>query len=118
MVLHKQGEKLYNGVEGVIKNHLVGVAKSTIIPVFPQIQQTSNTSSSSSSAAAGSSSGGDASGSGLSGTVLVGGPEFLRVLKTVWDDHTTCMVMIRDILLYMVSLAPLSDSVIHLGLGR
>ena len=28
---------------------------------------------------------------------------FLEVLNTVWSDHQTAMVMIRDILMYMVS---------------
>ncbi|GBC53002.2 cullin-domain-containing protein [Rhizophagus irregularis DAOM 181602=DAOM 197198] len=29
------------------------------------------------------------------------GANFLKVLKPVWEDHTTCMLMIRDILVYM-----------------
>ena len=28
---------------------------------------------------------------------------FLEVVNTVWSDHQTAMVMIRDILMYMVS---------------
>ena len=30
---------------------------------------------------------------------------FLEVLSVTWSDHQTAMVMIRDILMYMVSLS-------------
>jgi len=33
---------------------------------------------------------------------------FLQTLNSAWNDHQTSMVMIRDILMYMVSVAPSS----------
>lgn len=75
MVLHKQGEKLYSGVKDVVEDHLRQVAKDNVVPSFPQT----------------------APGGGVTG-----GTEFLKELRNVWDEHTTCMLMIRDILMYMV----------------
>jgi cullin 3 len=83
MVLHKNGEKLYSGVKGVITQHLEEVALKQVAPAFP----VSETSGASRRAASGGS-----------------GASFLKVLKAVWEDHTTCMMMIRDILMYMVSI--------------
>ncbi|KAI9014744.1 Cullin [Gaertneriomyces semiglobifer] len=74
MVLHKQGEKLYNGVKEVISSLLVDMTRDTITPAFPQP---------------------------LPGGGLTGGSEFLKSLRDTWQDHTTCMRMIRDILRYM-----------------
>ncbi|CAG8759096.1 13623_t:CDS:2, partial [Dentiscutata erythropus] len=80
MVLHKNGDKLYNGVREVITQHLEEVAKDQVVPAFPM----SGASSSQANSANGA-----------------GGANFLKVLKSVWEDHTTCMLMIRDILMYM-----------------
>ncbi|RIB05755.1 Cullin [Gigaspora rosea] len=80
MVLHKNGDKLYNGVREVITQHLEEVAKDQVVPAFP----VSGASSSQANSANGA-----------------GGANFLKVLKSVWEDHTTCMLMIRDILMYM-----------------
>ncbi|KAJ3413350.1 hypothetical protein HDV05_008132 [Chytridiales sp. JEL 0842] len=96
MVLHKQGDKLYNGVEGVIRDHLCSTTTDNVVPKFPKIQQASSTSNTSSPANPGAD-----SGSAGGNIIMVGGQEYLKALKAVWDDHTTCMVMIRDILLYM-----------------
>ncbi|PKK73726.1 hypothetical protein GLOIN_2v1772921 [Rhizophagus irregularis DAOM 181602=DAOM 197198] len=79
MVLHKNGDKLYNGVREVITQHLEEVAVSQVVPAFPL-------------------SGASSSQTNPNGA---GGANFLKVLKTVWEDHTTCMLMIRDILMYM-----------------
>ncbi|KAG9296630.1 hypothetical protein G9A89_002901 [Geosiphon pyriformis] len=56
------------------------VAQAQIVPAFPV-------------SGASSSHGGTANGAS--------GASFLKVLKSVWEDHTTCMLMIRDILMYM-----------------
>ncbi|GBB95576.1 hypothetical protein RclHR1_02570010 [Rhizophagus clarus] len=79
MVLHKNGDKLYNGVREVITQHLEEVAEAQVVPAFPL-------------------SGASSSQTNPNGA---GGANFLKVLKTVWEDHTTCMLMIRDILMYM-----------------
>ncbi|KAJ3034571.1 hypothetical protein HDV00_004934 [Rhizophlyctis rosea] len=78
------GERLYNGVKDVITVHLEEVAAERIVPAFPQPIA---------SEAGGSLPGGV--------TPVSGGPHFLLKLQEVWDDHTTCMLMIKDILLYM-----------------
>ncbi|RIA93097.1 Cullin-domain-containing protein [Glomus cerebriforme] len=79
MVLHKNGDKLYNGVREVITQHLEEVAVAQVVPAFPL-------------------SGASSSQTNPNGA---GGANFLKVLKCVWEDHTTCMLMIRDILMYM-----------------
>ncbi|CAG8500314.1 7437_t:CDS:10 [Cetraspora pellucida] len=68
MVLHKNGDKLYNGVREVITQHLEEVAKEQVVPAFPM----SGASSSQANSANGT-----------------GGANFLKVLKSVWEDHTT-----------------------------
>ena len=82
MVLHKNGEKLYSGVKELITQHLEEVALKEVAPAFP----VSETSIVSRRAASGGN-----------------GANFLKVLKRVWEDHTYCMMMIRDVLMYMVS---------------
>ncbi|TPX52440.1 hypothetical protein SeMB42_g01414 [Synchytrium endobioticum] len=79
MVLNKHGDKLYNGVKDVIGEHLDNVVGNNIAPLFPQTVNNSTTGS----------------------DILTGGLAFLRQIKDVWEDHTTCMLMIRDILMYM-----------------
>ena len=84
MVLHKMGDRLYNGVKEVITEHLQQVVVETIVPVFPKPME--------------------GAGGALPGGIVAvsGGPHFLHKVKEVWDEHTTCMLMIKDILLYMV----------------
>ncbi|CDW52179.1 cullin 3 [Trichuris trichiura] len=60
MVLHKHGDKLYNGLREVVMEHLVRV------DVLNALNN-----------------------------------DLLEVLNKAWHDHTTSMVMIRDILMYM-----------------
>ncbi|KAJ3164196.1 Cullin-3 [Geranomyces variabilis] len=74
MVLHKHGRKLYEGVKTVVSEHLSNVARDKIVPAFPQT----------------------APGGGMTGAT-----EYLRLLGNMFDDHSTCLGMIRDILLYM-----------------
>ncbi|CAM0137429.1 unnamed protein product [Umbelopsis sp. WA50703] len=77
MVLQKRADTLYNGVKGVISEHLEHVAETEVVPAFVKTA------------------GSDARASADAGT------SFLMTLKRVWNDHTTSMLMIRDILMYM-----------------
>ncbi|KAF6040014.1 CUL3 [Bugula neritina] len=63
MVLHKHGERLYNGLKEVVTSHLVGKVQSDVLGSLNN--------------------------------------NFLQTLNSVWNDHITAMVMIRDILMYM-----------------
>ena len=101
MVLHKHGDRLYAGVQNVIADHLLAVTNDFIRPAFPLRGDS-----------------GDSGGGGGGGTApdvqqqrqqpiqeldLLGALDFLKTVKLAWEDHSTCMIMIRDILLYMVS---------------
>ncbi|KAJ3131094.1 Cullin-3, partial [Physocladia obscura] len=120
MVLNKQGDKLYAGVGSVITNHLRRVAAEVVAPAFatsanthqsftfaPAAITTTNTTATNASSSLPSSIQNNTTNpfiveAGLAGRVSLASPHaFVRTLKAVWDDHTTCMVMIRDILLYM-----------------
>jgi cullin 3 len=63
MVLHKYGEKLYDGLKESVNTHLVDVVRPLILDAV-------NT-------------------------------NFLSKLIECWNDHTTAMVMIRDIVMYL-----------------
>ncbi|KDQ59266.1 hypothetical protein JAAARDRAFT_33992 [Jaapia argillacea MUCL 33604] len=77
MVLHKHGETLYNGVVELVGENLDELAKVEIIPSFP--------------------SGGDDDPVHQSQE----GERLLKALRKVWDDHTSSMSKLRDILKYM-----------------
>ncbi|KAJ3108299.1 hypothetical protein HDU96_007554 [Phlyctochytrium bullatum] len=90
MVLQKHGDKLYNGVQAVIQDHLEGVTNNTIVPAFPMRPNV------------GREGGVEGVPSVASQTVAaLSGQQYLRELKAAWEDHTTCMLMIRDVLLYV-----------------
>lgn len=75
MVLNKHGETLYNGLKKLVIEHLNELAKEHVYPAFPiNPGQQSN-----------------------EGEVL------LKALRKVWDDHTSSMTKIGQILKYMVS---------------
>ena len=78
MVFQKRADTLYNGVKEVISDHLELVAETEVVPAF--VKTTDNNARMSADA----------------------GTSFLMTLKRVWNDHTTSMLMIRDILMYMV----------------
>lgn len=95
MVLHKYGEKLYNGLREVVTDHLTNKVKYSFSKFFnsnfysilteiscfncnllPQVRV----------------------------DVLAAlNNNFLQALDNAWNDHQTSMVMIRDILMYMVN---------------
>ncbi|KAJ1555448.1 Cullin-3, partial [Cladochytrium tenue] len=104
LVFDKHGDKLYSGVEGVIRNHLADVTRTTISPTFPVRQASASTATATSSSASSSStvSGGPSiSGATPRAEPLLGALNYLKVLRSVWEDHIKCMIMIRDILFYM-----------------
>jgi len=79
MVLYKQGEKLYNGVQQLVSENLEHLANTVIIPAFP---------------------------TGTNDPAVQNGEEelLLRALRKVWDDHKSNMFRLGQILKYMVSL--------------
>ncbi|PAV89355.1 hypothetical protein WR25_05585 [Diploscapter pachys] len=82
MVLHKHGERLYNGLRDVVTDHLVFVRDAV--------------------------------------TESINKGNFLKTLNEAWTDHTTAMVMIRDILMYMDRVYVQQsnvETVYHLGLS-
>ncbi|KAJ3022542.1 UNVERIFIED_CONTAM: hypothetical protein HDU68_009045 [Siphonaria sp. JEL0065] len=95
LVLNKSGDRLYAGISGVVRSHLAECA-ATVAAAFPVATTKDD------DAVAGTAAASNVVAAGLSGRVeLVGAKDFIKKLKTVWDDHTTCMIMIRDILMYM-----------------
>jgi len=85
MVLHKHGDRLYQGVRQALARHLQQVARRL-----------------SGGGAGGSGGGAAADGAGGSGVGGGGGGEaFLRELRRAWDDHVKSTQMVRDILMYL-----------------
>lgn len=91
MVLHKHGDKLYSGLRKVVTDHLREKV-STLLPSQPRPRQGEEEESVQVRKDVNES---------LHGN-------FLSVLNAAWQDHTTAMVMIRDILMYMVGPVPVS----------
>ena len=82
MVLYKEGENLYNAVKTLVSENLEKLAKEEIVPVFP---------------------------TGASSEPMQKSQEaelLLKALKRVWDDHTSNMVKLGQILKYMVRSLP------------
>ncbi|KAI8918787.1 Cullin [Entophlyctis helioformis] len=73
MCLYKSGAQLYSGTRTVIAEHLDATIQQTIVPVFPRSASPPQSEAES----------------------------FLAAIKAVWDDHTICLGMVRDILMYM-----------------
>ncbi|KAI8839211.1 Cullin [Chytridium lagenaria] len=87
MVLHKDGDKLYTGIQNVIQEHLETVTSTHIVPTFPLRPSGTD---------------GEGVASGGSRAMLsISGQRYLKEVKSVWEHHTTCMLMIRDVLLYV-----------------
>ncbi|KLT38707.1 Cullin-domain-containing protein [Cutaneotrichosporon oleaginosum] len=86
MVLYKHGDQLYNGVKGIVAEHLDKLAEERIVPAFPRASGTQAS----------------APGGGAEAVErAVEGDRFLRAVKGVWDDHTGSMRKLKDILRYM-----------------
>ncbi|KAJ7650303.1 Cullin-domain-containing protein [Roridomyces roridus] len=76
MVLHKQGEMLYKGVNQLVAENLDHLAATQVIPAYPS----------------GSS---DETVQGQEAEIL------LKALRNIWDDHTSNMERLGQILKYM-----------------
>lgn len=79
LTIRQFGERLYHDVEKVIADYLETTAEKNIVPAFIN---SSSTSESSSTADAGAS--------------------FLKTIKRVWDDFTTAIDLILQVLYYLV----------------
>ncbi|CDO78180.1 hypothetical protein BN946_scf184797.g6 [Trametes cinnabarina] len=77
MVLYKHGEKLYKGTTQLIAENLEKLAKEYIIPAFPAAVTDDPVQKSQE------------------------GEMLLKALKKVWDDHTSSLSKLRDVLKYM-----------------
>lgn len=78
MVLYKHGETLYQGTKKLIADNLSKLANAYIIPAFPAHVDD------------------DPVQKAQSGELL------LKAMKKVWDDHTSSLSKLRDVLKYMV----------------
>ena len=78
MVLYKHGETLYQGTKKLIADNLDKLANAYIIPAFPAHVDD------------------DPVQKAQSGELL------LKAMKKVWDDHTSSLSKLRDVLKYMV----------------
>lgn len=81
MVLYKQGDMLYNGVNKLVADNIDRLAEREVKPAFPATVT-----------------GGDST--QRSQEV----ERFLKALRSSWDDHIDGMSKLRDLLKYMVSL--------------
>ncbi|KAG7089606.1 hypothetical protein E1B28_011272 [Marasmius oreades] len=77
MVLFKAGDRLYNGTKQIVAGRLQELAQSDVIPSFP------------------------ASASGDPTTRNQENEVLLKVVKRIWDDHTSNMSKLGQILKYM-----------------
>jgi len=75
LVIHKFGERLYNGVKELIEKYLESEADSKIVPVL-----------------------------GIADTSPAEGVQVLKAMQKLWRHHVTCLLMMSDILVHMVSL--------------
>ncbi len=84
MVLYKSGDRLYRGSTQLVAENLERLAKDYIIPAFPS------------------------GGSNDPVQKSQEGEMLLKALKKVWDDHTSSLSKLRDVLKYMVRRQPLA----------
>ncbi|CCM00091.1 uncharacterized protein FIBRA_02118 [Fibroporia radiculosa] len=77
MVLYKHGETLYEGTNKLIAENLDKLANEYIVPAFPTGNED------------------DAVQKAQAGEML------LKAMKKVWDDHTSSLSKLRDVLKYM-----------------
>ncbi|KAJ3349956.1 Cullin-3 [Entophlyctis luteolus] len=100
MVRDKKGDKLYAGAADIITEHLTAITAEVVSPAFPSSTFLRDSQQSRASDERNQTASPSVIDAGLPGRVsLVGGSDYIRTLKQVWEDHLTCMIMIRDILL-------------------
>lgn len=81
MVVQKQGDQLYNGVNGLVATNIDRLVDAEVKPTFPTT---------------------------VLGDASQKSPEserFLKAVRSSWDDHIGGMTKLRDLLKYMVSMS-------------
>ena len=81
VVLHKEGEKLYSAAKQVVAAHLKTIAAGEMQAAYQELVNAPGTRDYEKQDA---------------------GVRFLKVVRDAWEDHTLCMKMIRDVLMYLV----------------
>lgn len=81
LVLHKDGEKLYTAAKQVVGAHLEDVASGDVHAAWQELVNAPGTRDYEKQDA---------------------GVRFLKVVRDAWEEHTLCMKMIRDVLMYLV----------------
>ena len=81
VVLHKDGDKLYEAAKEVVGAHLEEVAAGEIHGAWQELVNPPGTREYEKQDA---------------------GVRFLKVVRDAWEDHILCMRMIRDVLMYLV----------------
>lgn len=99
LVLHKQGDLLYDGITNLVAKHLQQEAKNRIEPAFPTVHLVAFEAASGSHTAMPTL---DDDSMDKQATAQEG-EKFLGSIKGVWDDHIACMSKLKDLLKYMVS---------------
>src|SRR5436190_1501937 len=95
LVLHKDGEKLYAAAKQVVGKHLEDVAARDVHVAWQELVNAPGT---------------------RDHEKLDAGVRFLKVVRDSWEEHTVCMKMIRDVLMYLVCHAPfLVDLIYRIG---
>lgn len=82
------GDQLYNGVKGLVAEHLDQLAEEKIVPAFPRSSGTHGA--------------GKLGGGAEAIERALEGDRFLKAVKGVWEDHTGSMRKLKDVLKYMV----------------
>ncbi|KAF9178540.1 Cullin-3 [Haplosporangium sp. Z 767] len=72
LVIHKCGDRLYKGVKDLIQKHLESEVETKIVPIL-----------------------------GIAETSPSEGVQILKVVQKIWSHHTTCLIMIKEILVHM-----------------
>ncbi|KAG0259249.1 Cullin-3 [Mortierella polycephala] len=72
LVIHKCGDRLYEGVKDLIRKHLESEVETKIVPIL-----------------------------GIAETSPSEGVQILKVVQKIWSHHTTCLIMIKEILVHM-----------------
>lgn len=73
LTMRQFGERLYHDVEKVIADHLEKTAQETIVPAFVRTKT----------------------------DTIDAGASFLKIIKRVWDDYTTAVELILQVLTYL-----------------
>ncbi|KAG5436949.1 hypothetical protein PCANB_001359 [Pneumocystis canis] len=82
IVLHKQGDRLYDEVKSLIQGHLENISNFNIQPVYKKIKTLNQINITNNEA-------------------IESGTYYLRTLKNVWDEYIQCTNIISHIMGYM-----------------